>query len=147
VLAQFPRMPLTSAKMIAEDYWRKIRSRPFRKRDLEDCIVEHAMRCWTSYEFRVYDARQRTAVAREIIKPRMRDVLKSWLPPPEEIPVTGKDELLELFERHELLDSEEWLGEEDDGAEKWSALRYAGLRHFGGEETVANVTEMSFSRF
>ncbi|KAF2773361.1 hypothetical protein EJ03DRAFT_129808, partial [Teratosphaeria nubilosa] len=145
LLAQFPRMPRHSAKTISEKYFSTSRHR-FSALALENCVIEHVKTFWTSYTFRVNEVRQGRREVEALIKPRMREVLKSWLPFPQEMPLTGKDEVRELFERHALLDDYE----EDGGfverqspvkvkVQDWDGvLRWNALRHCGGLEGLGN---------
>ena len=74
-----PRIPAVAAKSVAEDLYHRFRRRPFTKRAIEDSVVVYVRHKWTSYDFRVTTMKQDEDEVVEMIKPRMREVLQSWL--------------------------------------------------------------------
>lgn len=127
VAAQFERIPHVAAKSVAEAVYRTLRQRPYTKRAIENLLVDHVRHQWTSYEFRVKNMQQREAEVLQIIKPRMRDVLQSWLPQ-----CVRSESLVEFLGRHDLLDA--------------PLLRSTTLSCHGGLETVANLVTVVSAR-
>lgn len=148
---RFPRMSSIAAIRVAERAeWERWNGE---KMSLEEKVVDHVRHEWTSYEVRLeyvkkYD-RSPTAWSgaperidahwrdhkqqienkkehiREIIKPRMREVLRSWLPQDISEPELGR-----FWRRHSLYVS----GAGEDGVSRGAVLQnYAGL------ETIANL--------
>ncbi|KAK4540075.1 hypothetical protein LTR36_009816 [Oleoguttula mirabilis] len=149
---QFERIPHTAAKSVAEEIHHALRRRPMTKRAIEDAVVEHVRLRWTSYEFRVKNmvpSLQRECEVVEMIKPRMREVLRSWLPQ-----YISGEALVELWERHGLLDADAdtngvvEIGGEVAGGETFEdvAFRRPALFYHGGLETPANLVTVLSAR-
>ena len=155
LVERFPRMPHISVVRIAEraqrEHWNGD------KRKLEERVVNHVRHEWTSYETRLehyvrypqftgLPNEDRTAGAEsqrgmklnrkkdevlELVKPRMRDVLLSWLPKD----VISSD-LTNFWRRHHLFDSADGYGEY---REKSILVQTSRLQYYGGLETPANL--------
>lgn len=138
VVAQFPRVHAVSAKAVAEDAYQKLRRRPMTKRAIEDCVVEHVRRKWTSYDFRVVHMKQKEAETVETVKPRMREVLQSWLPH-----YVSGESLVDFWSRHDLLDAEDGEGK---GRYEDVAFKMPSLFNHGGLESLANLRVVVHAR-
>lgn len=136
-------MPNIAAKEIAEHAER------FRwksdKVELEAMVVNHVTREWSSFDFRMeafvatlplpYSAAmadkligEESRKVFEIVKPRVREVLKSWLSREK----SGR-QLTEFYKKHKLCS--------DDGkVESYNTIvGDIEIRDYGGAETAANV--------
>ena len=150
LLEQFPRMPEIAAIRIAERAQREQWNGE--KRKLEERAINHIRHEWTSYEahFNHYqsypqatgsttaDANPRESklsrkkdVVLEAVKPRIRDVLISWLPKE----LTAAD-LASLVQRYNLYDSASGNRSYKQGS---VLARTSCLRYHGGLETPANL--------
>ena len=156
MMQRFPRIPEIAAIRVAEeaerDRWNGERS------GIDDRVVNHAKHEWTSYQLRVqyfHQFNQRPSAwsglqgfyarrddymkrlrntkeqALEDMKPRMREVLRSWLS--EDISYA---ELAKFWRRHELYDSSKGEGRcrKEDGLFESLSLQY-----HGGLETPGNL--------
>jgi hypothetical protein len=122
------------------------------KKNLEERVVNYVRHEWTSYEVRLDSVvrfhystsntttggRQREATLNrkkdeilETVKPRIRDVLVSWLPKD-----VGAEGLARFWQRHKLFGSTDGNGT----YRKESVLvQTSGLRYHGGLEIPANL--------
>jgi len=134
LMQKFPRLPDIAAKAISE----KAAAQGWKgdKNVLETKLVDYALHEWTSYDFRLEQAPNagpsKTKEVAEHVKPRLREVLRSWLP----LHTAQRDVFL-LYRRHELVDAEL---QEVIGGSKLDMPPSIGLQNYGGSETVANIT-------
>lgn len=155
VLERFPRMPDIAIIRIAERAQREQWNGD--KKKLEERVVNHVRHEWTSYEtqlehyvrypqFTGLPNRDRTAAAEsqrgiklsrkkdevlEMVIPRMRDVLLSWLPN-----YISSLELTSFWRRHHLFDAVYGHGEY---REKSILVQTSSLHCYGGLEAPANL--------
>lgn len=137
----FPKLPALSAKRLAEMVVYERRS--MAKKNIEKMVVDHARHEYTDNDLRLeggaYDrklGRMSIAEAHHVIAPRMREVLKSWLP--EDI--AGGD-LGSFYRRYDLFEpgSKDGLGLDVVEAH-WT------LQYYGGQETVANIRSAAWAK-
>ena len=150
LLDQFPRMPEIAAIRIAERAQREQWNGE--KRKLEERAINHVRHEWTSYEahlnhyqsypqstgntaanasLRESTLSRKKDLVLEAVKPRIRDVLISWLP--KEV---NAADLANFFQRHDLYDSASGNGSYKQGS---VLARMSCLRYHGGLETPANL--------
>lgn len=150
LLEQFPRIAEIAAIRIAERAQREKWNGE--KQKLEKGVVDQIRHEWTSYEVRLEQferynqpasnttasqSRSETSLLRkkdevfEIVKPRIRDVLISWLPKD-----VSAEYLASFFKRHELFDAADGKG---GYREENMLVRTSNLRYHGGLETPANL--------
>ena len=155
ILRHFPRIPAASAIRVAEKAQREKSS--VRKSTIEERVVQHARHEWTSYDLKLESSHRlnqppsawsgietiqvrrrlyqehytaKKAETPASAKPRMREVLRSWLP--EDISST---ELALFWRKHDLFDAEEGIG----GSREQDVLfKGASLQDYGRLETVCN---------
>ena len=161
-LRLFPGMPAYAARVVAERaVWERWDERD--NRAMEERVVSHIRHEWTIYEFRLESAGQSQGKGSaansdeqqdgdsvrqwmrskleilEIVKPRIREVTKSWLPQD-----TSATELVLFWRRHGLLDSA------DSGKEGFRQedvlLTKTSLMDYGGGETIANLVSNAGAR-
>ncbi|KAK5165838.1 uncharacterized protein LTR77_008761 [Saxophila tyrrhenica] len=156
---QFPRLPAIAAKDIAQQVvsegWTDD------KQELEITVAKYALQEWTSFEFRLealvvklpalpdastigadeFDKakaerdQEILRLAKQVfrqVKPRFREVLRSWLPVH-----TGHRELSALYRRRKVAATA--AREETVGLRSLSMPAGIGLMHHGGMETIANI--------
>lgn len=159
VKKRFPRIPDIAAKEIPEKAWRQRWQGD--KDELEDMVVQYALHGWTSHDFRFESDRllvvpgryvvghedpSKAAIAYDkrigsryigifkIVKPRLRQVLRSWLPTD-----FGMRELSLLYRKYDLQ-------EDVEQSQKWRNCASPGMggdltvMSYGGAETMANIT-------
>ncbi|KAK5122955.1 hypothetical protein LTR85_003520 [Meristemomyces frigidus] len=139
VTISFERIPHIAAKSIAEAIHHTLRRRPLTKRAIEDSVVEHVRHRWTSYEFRIMNMKQKETEVLEMINPRMRDVLQSWLPQ-----YVSGEALVELWSKHMLLDADD--SQQVGGRAVDVAFTRTTLLYHGGLETPANLVTITSAR-
>lgn len=139
VTSTFPRMPIYSVQQVTEDVTRGSRHRPITNRMIEECVVLHAKWKYTSFEFRLLNVQQKEADIMGIIKPRMREVLQSWLPH-----YVRAYDLVELWERHGLLDADDGEGK---GRDEDLVIRMPSVGYHGGLEMPGNLSTVCGMRF
>lgn len=125
VLDQFPGIDETAVRLVVERLLRSHGTHITRS-NMEKAVVDYIIYMWTSYRFRV-DQGESKASAMEAVKPRVRELLKTWLAP--NVPTAG---LYDLWRRWDLLDARM------EGFHPSSALTY-----YAGKETMANLVGRS----
>lgn len=132
---QFPLAPHVAAKAVAEHLSDRSRACPIKKRDVEDAVVEHVKLKWTSHGFRGLHMHQRPQEVEELVRPRVRDVLRSWL----DEHARG-DALIQLWDRHGLRES-------SDDREKKAlddlSFETCSLTWYAGKETLGNCRSVT----
>ncbi|RMY49628.1 hypothetical protein D0865_07374 [Hortaea werneckii] len=115
----YPRAPHVALKGAAETLYLQLYGRAATRIDVERAYY------WTSFEFRVRNMRQNKEEVIKMVKPRMREVLWSWVEQ-----WTRANEVVALWERDGLLDTR------NDRAQ--FSFEANALTWYGGNEMLLN---------
>ncbi|RMZ15810.1 hypothetical protein D0860_01425 [Hortaea werneckii] len=111
----YPRAPHVAVKGAAETLYLQLYGRAATRIDVERAVCRYVQYYWTSFEFRVRSMRQNEEEVKKMVKPRMRELLWSWLEHG-----TRASEVVALWERNGLLDACGERGQFSYGAKRFS---------------------------
>lgn len=129
----YPRAPHVALKGAAETLYLQLYGRAATRIDVERAVCRYVKYYWTSFEFRVRNMRQNEEEVKKMVKPRMREVLWSWVEQ-----WTRANEVVALWERDGLLDTR---NERAQFSFEASALTwYAGNEMLSNRRSVLHAT-------